>query len=89
MSTCGSKPPANNLKKHLHMVRKVPMVKRATQAQVIVSPEAKDSSIVFRIKLRLRPGGELEKLLFAQRAENTGLNAKSLCGPFLRVGGHV
>ena len=79
-------------KNNPHRARKVPKYKRATNAQVIAAPEAKDPGTVFGSKLWPRPGGEPENRLVAPKDRYTELHAQSLegtCNPFVRVRGHV
>ena len=83
---------AHTKKTNPHRVRKIPKYKRATNAQIIVAPKAKDSATGFGSKFWPRPGGAPENRLVAPKGRYTGLHAQSLegtCGPFVRVGGHV
>jgi hypothetical protein len=91
-STCAKRVQNARKKKQIHIVRKVPKYKRATNAQVIAAPEAKDPGTVFGSKLWPRPGGEPENRLVAPKDRYTELHAQSLegtCNPFVRVRGHV
>ena len=50
------------------MVRKVPKINRATNAEIIAAPKAKDSETVFGSKFWPRPGGEPENRLVMHKA---------------------
>ena len=89
-STCAKRVQnAHTHKNNPHRVRKVPKYKRATNAQIIDAPEAKDSATGFGSKFWPRPSGEPENRLVASKGRYTEIHAHSLegtCGPFVRGG---